>query len=206
MRRRLAELSTVLVVNAVIAASLAAANVALARPSTEGDIHPTGAVLGCLDGPVVPLAASKVTGGGGICLDDGGVHGTLRVGSLWPGDAYTGWLAYFDRPSTCTQSPCGLVDLRGNDPPGVVVRIGGGVPREDGELELRADLPDLRLTAGSQVTLLLLNHGPASETDNRARARQLLTLQRPDLGAPVGGAVADGGKGWPHAEAVLFLH
>jgi hypothetical protein len=205
MRRRIAELLVVLAVNALIIAALCAGNVVLAGPSAQTDARPVGAVLGCLDAPATPLAASKVTGGGGICLDDGGVHPTLRVGGLWPGDVYTGWLAYFDQPSTCTQSPCGLVDLRGDDPPGVLARIGGGVAREDGELELRTDLPDLRLTTGSQVTLLLFNHGPAVDGDHRARARQLLTLQRPELGAPSGGATVDGARGWPHAEVVLLL-
>jgi len=206
MRHRLAELLVVIAANAGIVVALFAVNLALAQPSYQAASRPSSAGAGCVDAPAAALSASNVSGGGGVCLDDGGVHPALRVSGLSPGEVYTAWLGYFDRPSACAQSPCGVVDLRGDAPPGVLVRIGGGVAREDGELELRSDLADLRLAAGAQVTLLLLNHGPAIDADHRARARQLLTPQRPDLGAPMGGAAADGARGWPHAQVILIFH
>jgi hypothetical protein len=191
--------------NLVVGAMMLAANAALAQQSPSAGEGQDRAVSGCVDAPAVALSASNVHGGGGLCIDDLAVHPTLRVGGLTSGDVYTAWLGYFDRPSTCVQAPCGIVDLHGDDPPGVLVRIGGGVSRSDGELELRTDLPDLRLAAGAQVTLLLLHHGPVIEGDTRRRARQLLTPQTPNLGSPMAGATADGAKAWPHAQVVLTL-
>jgi hypothetical protein len=195
----------VVVASLVVGAMMAAAHAALAQQSPSTVEGPDRAMAGCVDAPAIALSASNVHGGGGLCLDDVAVHPAVRVGGLTSGDVYTAWLGYFDRPSACAQSPCGMVDLRGDDPPGVLVRIGGGVARDDGELELRSTLPDLRLVAGGQVTLLLLHHGPVIEADSRSRARQLLTPQRPDLGGPMAGAAADGAKAWPHAQVVLIL-
>jgi hypothetical protein len=129
----------------------------------------------------------------------------LQAGGLTPGDAYTAWIAYFDRPAACAQDPCGLVDLRGPDPAGVLGRIGGGVPTHTRTLTLGAELHDLVLVPGTQVSLLLLNHGPASLVDGRARARQLLTTEMPDLGGPAFGTPNDGRRAFPHAQAVFYL-
>jgi hypothetical protein len=210
MQRRVTELLVVVTVNAGICAVMLAAQTAVAQQQFRLDARPPGAqsesaANGCLDAPAVALSASAVVGGGGVCLDDGGAHVTLRVSNLSIGDVYTAWLAYYDRPAACAQQPCGLVDLTGDDPSGVLVRLGGGVAREDAELELRSALPDLRFAAGAQVTLLLLHHGPLAQADLRARSRQLLTAQTPDLGAPLAGTFADGRRAWPHAQVVLLL-
>lgn len=187
---------------AVMAVTPFASTVAAQPPSTE---RPTDAEHGCIDAPVRALAASGVEGSGGLCIGHRGAHVALEVRGLTPGDVYTAWLGYFDRPSTCIQAPCGMVDFKGDDPAGVLVRIGGGVAGDDGELHVRGNLADIRLSASAQVTLLLLSHGPENVTDHRARVRQLFTPQTPDLGAPLAGATVDGGRGWPHAQAVFFL-
>jgi hypothetical protein len=194
-----------LCVVAVVTGLCAFVPVALAQPAPQADMDRGNAGRGCVDAAVQALSASQLEGSGGICIDQGVLHAAFQVSGLTTGHTYTAWLAYFDRPALCAQSPCGMVDLRGDDPTGVLVRVGGGVARDDGELELRTSLADMQPGADSQVTLLLLNHGPSSEADGRSRARQLLTPQSPDLGSPLGGAAVDGARAWPHAQVVLHL-
>jgi hypothetical protein len=192
--------------SAIMLAVVLLAGTAIAQPAPRPADWSVGEEGACHALPVTALAASTVEGQGRLCFDDGGiVRPALQVSGLTPGDTYTAWLAYFDRPATCAQTPCGLVDLRGDDPAGVLGRVGGGVPNHTRTLELRAEVHDLILAPGAQVSLLLLSHGPASIVDGRARARQLLTAETPDLGGPAFGAVEDGRKAFPHAQAVFIL-
>jgi hypothetical protein len=50
----------------------------------------------------------------------------------------------------------------------------------------------------------MLGHG-AAQTDNRLRARQLLTPQMPKLGSPAAGDWVDGEAGSPVAYAIFAL-
>ena len=84
-------------------------------------------------------------------------------------------------------------------------RIGGGIPSHTRTLALSAELHDLVLVPGAQLSLILLNHGPASLVDGRARARQLLTAETPDFGGPAFGATDDGRRAFPHALAVFVI-
>jgi hypothetical protein len=177
-----------------------------AQPASRPTDWPAAGRGACQALPVIALAASTVEGQGLLCLDAGIVRPALQVGGLTPGHAYTVWLAYFDQPMTCILAPCGLLDLRGDNPPGVLGRVGGGVPDHTRTLELRAELRDLVLSPGAQVSLLLLNHGPASIVDARARARQILTAETPDLGGPAFGTPEDGRKAFLHAQAVFTIH
>src|SRR4051794_22985670 len=192
--------------SAVMLAVVLLAGTAIAPPAARPADWPIDERGVCQELPVTALAASAVDGRGQLCLDGAVVRPTLTLTGLTPGHAYTAWLAYFDRPDTCAQTPCGLADLRGDDPAGVLGRMGGGMSTSTGTLELRTELHDLLLTPGAQVSLLLLHHGPASVVDARARARQLLTAETPDVGDPVFGIDTDGRKAFPHAQAVFTVH
>jgi hypothetical protein len=205
MHRFVTDLLVTTTASAVMLAAVLLAGTALVQPVPPPAAWTDDDAGTCHDVPVAALAASAVEGRGRLCLDHGVVRLVLQVGGLTPGDAYTAWLAYFDRPDGCAQTPCGLVDLRGDDPAGVLGRVGGGVPNHTRMLELRAELRDLLIAPGAQVSLLLLNHGPASIVDARARARQVLTAEMPDLDGPGLGAAGDGRKAFPHALAVFTV-
>ena len=192
--------------SAIMLAVVLLAGTAFAQPSPRPADGPTDERGTCQEIPVTALAASAAAGHGRLCLDDTIVRLALDVNGLTPGHAYTAWLAYFDRTAACAQAPCGFVDLRGDDPSGVLGRVGGGLPTSAGALRLRADFHDLALTPGAQVSLLLLHHGPASLVDARARARQLLTAETPDLGGPAFGTAEDGRRAFLHAQAVFTIH
>jgi hypothetical protein len=103
-------------------------------------------------------------------------------------------------------TPCGLIDLRGDDPVGVLGRVDGAIAPSTRNLDLQATLRDLHPSAGAQITLLVLSHGAASEADGRAHARQLLTPQMFELGAPLAGTVSERARGWLHAQAIFTLN
>jgi hypothetical protein len=160
---------------------------------------------GCLDTPVRALSASIIEGHARLCVDDNGLRPTMRVSGLRAGEVYTVWLAYFENPSACLISPCQMIDLLGDDPLGVLGRVDGAVVSAVQEFQLQGNLRDLRVASGAQITLVLFAHGSANAEGSRARARQLLSIETPELGAPLAGVIADGGRAWPLAQAIFVL-
>jgi len=63
----------------------------------------------------------------------------------------------------------------------------------------------MRLSSGSQVWLFIAAHGQADASDNRARARQLLTPEDPFLGAPLLGNCVDGVKSGSGVIAIFSI-
>ncbi len=70
--------------------------------------------------------------------------------------------------------PCGGNDIVGRDPAGVTARLDRAVAGVDEIAEFVADFRGLRLSPGSQVSLMVFDHGPANDRNNHYRARQLL--------------------------------
>jgi hypothetical protein len=159
---------------------------------------------GCHEATVVAMADSGIAGQARLCLRDEGIRVTLEAGRLVPGVAYTAWLGYFDRADACRAVTCQLADFAGPDPVGVLGRLDARVAGWPDE-SFAADLRDLRASPGAQVILWVFSHGPASASDNRQRARQLLTPQSPRFGAPLAGAEMDGPGGVPVAQAAFLL-
>ena len=74
-----------------------------------------------------------------------------------------------------------------------------------GTARLNGSWLGMRLSQGSEVWLLIFDHGAASTDNNLVLARQLLSPQDPDLCAPAAGAAADGMKGPGTAIAVFDI-
>jgi hypothetical protein len=205
VRRLAAELLVSATATAVMVALVLVVGTAVAQPAAQGVDGSEGDRRGCLDAPLAAISDSGVEGDARLCVDRDGVRSMLRLGRLTPGEVYAAWLVYFDDPSGCFHRPCALIDLRGDDPVGVLGRIDGAIAPPTRALELSAHLRDLHPSRGAQITLLLVNHGGESEADGRARARQLLTPRMPELGAPIAGANADRGRGSLHAQAIFAI-
>ena len=205
MHRLAAELLITVAPATVIAFLVLCLGSVMARPLASWGDGPQQDAQRCVEAPFRSMAESSVDGVARLCTDEGGVHPTLKVRGLQEGEAYTAWLAYFDRPSACFLGQCGFIDLYGDDPVGVLGRVSGAIAPPTRELELRADLYDLRPSMGAQVTLLVLGHGVVSATDGRARARQLLTPQMVELGSPSAGTLKDTVRGWLKAQAIFTI-
>ena len=137
--------------------------------------------------PVLPRGSSSISGHGTLVVNNEGADVVIRAESLTPGIAYTAWFLYFDKTADClVPQQCATADLvtPSSNPAGVLGRMDSAVSGENGRLTFRGTLRDFHVSAGSSVHIALYAHGPASTTDNLARARQLLTPEAPALGAP----------------------
>lgn len=160
-----------------------------------------------------PHQISGITGSAELCIDDN--HATVSewAEKLIPDHAYTTWFAYIDDPTQCgnyaggTPGVCADQDgfLPTESPAVVFGRMDAAIAGENGRLHFTGEFRDLRFSRGSMVWIIMFEHGPASSTDNRYLARQLLTPQLPVLGAPGLGAPVDGNVGHPVALAVFNI-
>ena len=150
-----------------------------------------------------PHAISGIQGSAELCIDRNHASVSMQTENLISGNAYTTWFAYIDDPTQCglyaggTPGVCSDPDavLPANSPIVVFGRMDGAIAEESGHLRFTGNFHDLRFSHGSIVWIIMFGHGPASTTDNRSLARQLLTPQLPVLGAPGLGAPADGAVG-----------
>src|SRR5262245_22868795 len=118
MHHLAAELLTTITPATVIAALVLCLGSVMARPlASQGD-GPQQVATRCVEAPLRSIAESSVDGMARLCTDEGGVRPLLKVRGLQEGEAYTAWLAYFDRPSACFLGQCGFIDLYGDDPAG----------------------------------------------------------------------------------------
>ena len=149
--------------------------------------------------PVVEsIAGPGAKGKGRLCVLSDRLKGKLRIKNLVPGNAYTVWWTYQDDPGLClgTGTPdfigsltggvsrCELSDFEGDKPLGVFGRMASGVAPRNGRLSFRGTLGGMQPSSGSEVWFWLFNHGPAIYTNGAALARQLLTPEDPNAGAP----------------------
>jgi len=136
---------------------------------------------------VLPRNGSSISGHGTLVVNNEGADVAIHVNSLTPGVAYTTWFLYFDKTADClVANQCGNADLSmpSSNPGGVLGRMDSAVAGTNGELTFKGTLRDFRVSAGSSVHIAVYAHGPVNVTDNRERARQLLTPETPALGAP----------------------
>lgn len=131
-----------------------------------------------------------------LCKTSRGLFGRASVMNLIPGNAYTAWWAYFDDASACkTPNSCGGPETVGENPIAVFGRMDSFVAPKNGHVHFRGVMRDFKPSDGSQITILMINHGMADMSDKRRLARQLLTPEDPKFGAPHLGNVVDGALG-----------
>jgi hypothetical protein len=166
------------------------------------------------DGCKSPMKTSLTDLGPGLegkatlCVDAKDISGKIKAEHLQPGDAYTIWFIYFDDPTQCVgggPGVCGGADFGGDNPLGVFGRFNSAVAPASGKVDFDGRVRGLQLSRGSQVQLVMFGHGPADATDGRHLARQLLTPEDPQAGAPHLGNIVDGPGFTPAAIAVVNI-
>lgn len=153
----------------------------------------------CDHQPIAEFFVPGITGQGTLCQSPEGVRGQLRARGLTPGDAYTIWWIYIDRPDLCvpdfTAPPGFECDFsffqNDGDPLAVIGRMDSGIAPENGRMVFRDTIAGMQMSSGAIMMLFINAHGSASE-DGRALARQLLTPEDPFFGTPHHGI--DGGN------------
>lgn len=154
------------------------------------------------------IAGNILSGKGKICVTPQGVKSNLKVRGLTPGNAYTVWWGYIDRPDECIPfwleppdvpfpepvgwaGACSFVDAFTIDPSGeflnpliVFGRMDSAIPKENGVTRFSGTIRGMKPSPGSQIHMLIFGHGPAATSDGRQLARQLLTPEDPSIGIP----------------------
>ena len=150
-----------------------------------------------------------------LCTLSNELNGQIKLTGLTPGNAYTVWWVYFDDPSQCLgttflpvplgggESVCDLIDFEGDKPQGVFGRMASGIATRNGKLILRDEFGGMQPSNRAEVWMLVFGHGTAEMSDGSALARQLLTPEDPNVGAPHLGNIIDGLRGYPAASAVF---
>src|SRR5439155_12482612 len=110
----------------------------------------------CLDATVTSLQNSGIAGRGSLCIDDDGVHPTVRFIGLMPGLTYSAWLSCTTQVFADPPTSSGTIVWRGGDPDGPPRQLGEGIALSTGELEFRSTFSDLRFSDRAQLTLTLL--------------------------------------------------
>ncbi|SRR6266511_1290604 len=157
---------------------------------------------------ITPLDTG-IEGEATLCVKADEVSGRMKTEHLQPGDAYTIWFVYFDDSSQCGDGSgvcgAGANDFGGDNPLGLFGRFDSAVGPADGKVDFSGSVRGLHLSSGSQVWLLMFGHGPADANDGGHLARQLLTPEDPNAGAPHLGNIVDGVRGIPAAVAVFDI-
>ena len=155
------------------------------------------------------IAGTPVRGRATLCKTPFGLWSTISARGLTPGNAYTVWWVYIDRPEQCAGQPlpspevipfpeppeyagtCGLADFFTPDESGAFLdplavfgRMDGSIVRTGYRTRFAGDWRDFQPRGGSQVWMFVFGHGPADTSDKRQLARQLLTPEDPASGAP----------------------
>ena len=176
MKRYLAE-SMVIVVASIVLVLGTLALGSLAMRDTAPTLElPLAMAPGCLDAPVIPIGDSGIAGQAVLCVTDEAVRPALRVANLTPDTAYLALFEYFAEPSMCRTSPCGHADLRPDGSGGTFARMDATIASGARRADFWGDFRDLSPTRGSQVTLLLFDHGSVRGGNSQRRAHQLLAL------------------------------
>jgi hypothetical protein len=151
------------------------------------------------------LNNSGVTGRATLCISASGVRTSITAYNLTPGNPYTVWFVYFDKPSNCLNpGHCTATDTTTPvaDPEAVLGRYDSIIAvRSQGNFSGHVGFVP---SSGSLINMPIFAHGALS-ADGHLRARQLLTPQDPSLGAPGLGTSSDGTKGIPVARAHFVI-
>jgi len=158
----------------------------------------------CTRQNLIQLGAA-VEGFARLCLTPGAATGIVQASNLTAGDAYTVWFVYIDHPEQCAMpNQCADVDFGGDNPVGVFGRFDSSVAPVNGRLRFSGSVSGFQPSNGSQIWLLIYDHGAADYSDGRHLARQLLTPEDPAAGAPNLGNIVDG-PGFTPAGIAVFV-
>jgi len=137
-----------------------------------------------------------------LCVNNSSLEGKVKLKGLTQGNAYTAWWVYIDQPACDYDGFLSCIStFFGDDPLAVFGRMDSAVGTAKGKTKFKDKLRGMRVSSGSQVWILVFGHGMAS-TDGRQLARQLLTPEDPNAGAPHLGVNA---YGYPVAIAAFDM-
>lgn len=183
-------------------ASLAVFSIIMPTEKAAADSSENCGMNALVDLAELEATGSELSGHGNVCATPQGLHANMLVHGLPAGFAFTVWWVYIDDTDLCQgpiappnieppgyAGPCGFADFFdfANTPANPLVvfgRMDSAIPSGNGRTRFSGDLRGMKPSSGSQVWLLIFGHGPADMADGQHLARQLLTPEDPNTGAP----------------------
>jgi hypothetical protein len=163
----------------IIATLIIVAIVAVAGRQFGGVVPPfpdaaDGSVATCVDEAVRPIGRAAISGRARLCLSRAGIQTTVDLENLSDAVTYTAWLGYFGEPARCSSSPCGDSDPVLEGATGLFERIDSAMPDLARRASLARGFRELHLRPGSEVQILVFQHGVLGRMNPSDRVRLLV--------------------------------
>jgi hypothetical protein len=141
--------------------------------SDAGDVH-----WYCYEERLKVTSSVPIRGWGHLCVGERSVKMVVDASDLNAGEVYTTWLAYIDDPSTCSATPCTLLEFSRPEHRAQLNRLDVTVADATRQATFTCTLRGLTPAPGAQVQLLLVAHGAAVYGERRAH--QILGARWPE--------------------------
>jgi hypothetical protein len=205
MQRTLTEILVLVALSAVITVGTAVVGARLASPSTV-ELAPVAAMdMACLDEPFVLDQGTVVGALARLCIGDGVVRPRIELTGLTSGAVLTAWLAYTERPPAGRTQQCAIDDVQPDAPWALPMRIEGAVADQTGRVELASSMPGVRFVGGSEIQVLVVNHGWVRAERRAERVDRPLVWDRSWAMPPADGIGDNPHGGWILGCAVFRL-
>lgn len=151
---------TFLVASAVVALGAAVIGMMLTAPAEPTDV-PADLLSGtCLDEPFRPTHGGVLVGTlSRLCFDVDAVRPRVELTGVTSGALYTGWISRPVAPAGGRGNACDLSDAGATGTTLQPQRFDAASADQTGRVQLSANLPGLKLPGGSQVRVLVIDHG-----------------------------------------------
>jgi hypothetical protein len=175
MQRPLTEILVFVAASVVMTIGTAVVGATLAPSPTMEPASPVVMDVSCLDQRFVPVRGSVVGALARFCVGEGAVRTRIELTGLTSGASFTAWLVDAERPSSARRDECIVDDVYPDAARALPRQIGGAVVDQTGRVELTGTVQGLRFAGGSEIQLLVIDHGWMSTARRAALAEELLT-------------------------------
>jgi hypothetical protein len=177
MRRTFPEILVFVAASMVITVGTAVVGTKLTGPASSGPI-PADFLSGtCLDEPFQPLRGVVVGTLARLCFDVEAVRPRVELTGVNSSALYSGWLTRSPQPLTAPNGVCLEADADPSIAPAMPERFDATIADRTGRIQLSATLTGLRVTGGSEVRLLVVDHGWAGPDQTALSAEALPAWQ-----------------------------
>jgi hypothetical protein len=159
MRRTFPEILVYIVASVAITIGTAVVGTMLSAPAPSKEI-PADLLSGsCLDEPFQPTRGVVVGTLARLCFDVDAVRPRVELTGVTSSALYSGWLTQAQHPLTPQGGACLEADADPSLAPVTPDRFDATIADRTGRVQLSAALSGLRIPGGSEVRLLVVDHG-----------------------------------------------
>jgi hypothetical protein len=177
MRRLLADLLVPLGASLVILLIVALGGTYLV-PRLAGPLGSAANEAGTCDSePLLTVVGAVIRGHTQLCIDDEGSEVTLNLEGLTHSNLYSAWVAFVMRPATFRGPACSGPGTFISDARATPGRVDSAVTDQTGGARMLGSYRGIRLNAGWDVWVYVIEHGARDARDPAVRVRSLVSWQ-----------------------------